>query len=391
MYRPAPERVKGREIAMTEREIAEIRRRYRPEKTNITHLRGCYVNEKREIVSQFDQPLSMMSEEEAEKILATLKRTLSGAQGRNLFDVEFATQQVVDSEEHRLLMSLRSSGLGDEEAVQAFLQKVIASLSMEGSYLILLAHETYDVPYRAADGGRQDDASDQVYTYFLCSICPVKLTTPALSYFIYENKLSNRPADWLVSPPELGFLFPAFDSRSANIYSALYYTRNPAENHQEFADAVFNREIPMPAAEQKETFQSLLGESLGEDCSLEVVQAVEGQLTEMIEAHKERKEEEPLAVSKYAVKRVLEGCGVPEERLSTFTQRYDEAFGPDLDLSPRNLVNARALEVATPDVTVKVNPERGDLVETRVIDGVRYILIRAEEGVQVNGIDIHIS
>ena len=185
---------------MTEREIAEIRRRYRPEKTNITHLRGCYVNEKREIVSQFDQPLSMMSEEEAEKILATLKRTLSGAQGRNLFDVEFATQQVVDSEEHRLLMSLRSSGLGDEEAVQAFLQKVIASLSMEGSYLILLAHETYDVPYRAADGGRQDDASDQVYTYFLCSICPVKLTTPALSYFIYENKLSNRPADWLVSP-----------------------------------------------------------------------------------------------------------------------------------------------------------------------------------------------
>ena len=305
--------------------------------------------------------------------------------------MEFATQQVVDSEEHRLLMSLRSSGLGDEEAVQAFLQKVIASLSMEGSYLILLAHETYDVPYRSADGGRQDDASDQVYTYFLCSICPVKLTTPALSYFIYENKLSNRPADWLVSPPELGFLFPAFDSRSANIYSALYYTRNPAENHQEFADAVFNREIPMPAAEQKETFQSLLGESLGEDCSLEVVQAVEGQLTEMIEAHKERKEEEPLAVSKYAVKRVLEGCGVPEERLSTFTQRYDEAFGPDLDLSPRNLVNARALEVATPDVTVKVNPERGDLVETRVIDGIRYILIRAEEGVQVNGIDIHIS
>lgn len=376
---------------MTEREIAEIRRRYRPEKTNITHLRGCYVNEKREIVSQFDQPLSMMSEEEAEKILATLKRTLSGAQGRNLFDVEFATQQVVDSEEHRLLMSLRSSGLGDEEAVQAFLQKVIASLSMEGSYLILLAHETYDVPYRSADGGRQDDASDQVYTYFLCSICPVKLTTPALSYFIYENKLSNRPADWLVSPPELGFLFPAFDSRSANIYSALYYTRNPAENHQEFADAVFNREIPMPAVEQKETFQSLLGESLGEDCSLEVVQAVEGQLTEMIEAHKERKEEEPLAVSKYAVKRVLEGCGVPEERLSTFTQRYDEAFGPDLDLSPRNLVNARALEVATPDVTVKVNPERGDLVETRVIDGIRYILIRADEGVQVNGIDIHIS
>lgn len=44
----------------------------------------------------------------------------------------------------------------------------------------------------------------------------------------------------------------------------------------------------------------------------------------------------------------------------------------------------------TPDVTIRVNPDRGDLVETRMIDGTRYILIRAEEGVEVNGVQVQI-
>ena len=184
---------------MTEREIAEIRHRYRPEKTNITHLRGCYVNEKREIVSQFDQPLSMMSEEEAEKILATLKRTLSGAQGRNLFDVEFATQQVVDSEEHKLLMALRESGLQDGEARQAFYQKAMETLDLEGSYLLLLAHDTYDVPVKAKDGTRLEDG-DRVFSYILCAVCPVKEGKPGLSYYPGDNEFHCYSPQTVAAP-----------------------------------------------------------------------------------------------------------------------------------------------------------------------------------------------
>ena len=166
---------------MNEKEVAEIRRRFRPDKNNITHVRGCYVNDSREIVSQFNQSLAVTPQEEAEKILAVLKRTLSGTLGKNLIDITFETQQVVDSEEHKLLMALRSSALKDEEAVQAFYRRVIESLSFEGSYMILLAQDTYDVPYRSKDGERLDDAATEVFSYFLCSVCPIKMTPPALS------------------------------------------------------------------------------------------------------------------------------------------------------------------------------------------------------------------
>ncbi len=376
---------------MNEKEIAELRRRLKPEKNNITHVCGCYVNEKQEIVSQFDQPLSLMPEEEAEKLLTTLKRALSGALGKNLLDITFTTQQVVDSDEHRLLMALRSSSLKDPESMQAFFQRVIQSNVLEGNYLILLAYDTYDVPYRSSDGERQDDASSEVFSYILCAICPVKETKPALSYYLSENTLRNCRIDWLVAAPELGFLFPAFDDRSANLYNALYYTRDAGENHQDFVSAVFQSELPMPAQAQKETFQTILEETLESECRLEVVQAVHGKFSDLIEEHKANKEPEPLVVSRQEVKTILQSCGISEEHTQAFEGQCAAEFGEDAEFCPGNLMDVKQFELRTPDVTIRVNPQRSDLIETRVIDGKKYILIRADEEVEVNGVPIQIS
>ncbi len=376
---------------MNEKEVAEIRRRYRPDKNNITHIRGCYVNESREIVSEFNQPLALMQQDEAENILAVLRRVLSGSLGKNLIDISFATQQVIDSEEHKLLMALRDSSLKDEEAVGAFFQRVIQSLNMEGSYLILLAHDTYDVIFRSKDGEQQEDASAEVFSYILCGICPIKMTKPELSYRVSENEFHNRRTERVVAPPELGFLFPAFDDRSTNLYNALYYSRSAEESHKEFVDAVFCTEIPMPAAEQKDTFQSILTDALDDDCNYEVVQSVHEKLCGMIEEHKESKDPVPLVITKGTVKRVLESCGVNSQHVEAFNEKYDEGFGAEANLSPRNLVNAKQFELRTPDALIRVNPERSDLVETRVINGSKYILIRADGDVEVNGVRIHIS
>lgn len=375
---------------MNEKEIAELRRRYKPDKSNISHIRGCYVNETGEIVSEFNQSLALTAQEETEKLLAILKKSLSGALGKNLIDISFETKQVVDGEEHALLMALRDSKLGDDEAVQALYRRILNSVMIEGSYMILLAHDTYDVPFRSRDGERMEDASTDVFSYILCAICPVKLTKPALSYYVYENEFHSLQTDWIVSSPEIGFMFPAFDDRCSNIYGALYYTRDITKNQSDFVDALFRAPLPMPAAAQKDAFEAILGEALAEDCSCEVVQAVHEHLCERIEEHKANHEEESLVVTKEEVKTVLDACGVPETRVAAFGRKYDEEFGEEAALSPRNLVDTAKLEVRTPDVVIRVSPERGDLVETRVIDGVKYILIRADEGVEVNGVDVNI-
>ena len=39
---------------MNEKEVAEIRRRFKPEKSTVTHVRGCYVSAQGEVVSHFE-------------------------------------------------------------------------------------------------------------------------------------------------------------------------------------------------------------------------------------------------------------------------------------------------------------------------------------------------
>lgn len=373
---------------MNEKEISEIRRRFKSDKSNIRSIRGCYVNDNGEIISEFNQPVSLMPEEETEMFLSILKKTLSGTQGKNLIDIEFSTSQVVQSDEHGLLMALRDSSLNDENAVRALFQRIIPSITLEGNYLILLAQDVYDVPYRSRDGERMEDASTDVFAYMLCSICPVKMTKPALSYYAFENKFQTRVADWIVSPPELGFLFPAFDDRSANIYGALYYSRDIADSHENFVNTAFGCAAPMPAATQKEIFQNILRDTMADECSLELVQSVHGHLQQMIEVHKESKEPEPLRVGKSTFTRILKENGVSDIQAESFAKQFDMEFGEDASLSPQNIIDKKQIEVTMPDVKIQVAAGRDDLVETRIIDGARYILIRAEEGVELNGVPI---
>ena len=376
---------------MNRKEIAEIRRRLNPDKNAISCIRGCYVNEKREIVSAFNYSLLSLPMEEQEKYLAIFKRTLAGVPGRNLIDIEFRPDQVMDDEAHQLLMGLRNTALTVDAGVEKLCRKIIDSLELEGNYLILMMHDAYDVPFRHTDENKSDVISEEVFNYMLVSICPVKLTKPALSYFSEDNAFHSRDLDWVVSGPELGFMFPTFDDRATNIYSALYFTRDAANAHDEFVDAVFHCDASMPAAEQREVFQSVLEDTLDEDLSFEVVQTVHEQLRDMLQAHDQDKTAEPLTISRKEMSGMLQNCGVPEEKVAAFEEKYDAEFGQGMSLNAVNIAEPKKFELRTPDVVVQVNPERSDLIETRVIDGQRYILIRAEEGVEVNGVNIAIA
>ena len=373
---------------MNDKEISEIRRRFKVEKSGISRIRGCYVNEKKEIISELDQSLGLMSETEADEILTLLKKTLSGKVGTNLLDIAFSTNQVMESEEYQLLMKLRSSCLNDGDALHAFWQKVIDALNMEGNYMILLAYDSYDVFSYHKDGAKSED-SGEIFSYILCTICPVNMAKPSLSYYVRDNCFRNVVSDSVVAPPALGFMFPSFDDRATNLYGALYYTKSILDSHEEFVDAVFRTgKLPMPAAEQKETFKTILAESAGESCILPVVRSVRAQLCQAVEDHKAAKEPEPLVVDKYALRDMLSFSGVSDEGLEKFEQSFDKSFGTGAEVSPTNIVDTRRFEVRTPDIVIKVAPDKTDLVETKIIDGVPYILIRADGGAEVNGIDV---
>lgn len=375
---------------MTEKEIAEIRRRIKYDKNNITKLKGCYVSEKKQISAEFSQTVGLLSLEESENIFKLLKKTLSGGLGRNLINIDFSTEQVSGSEEHSLLMKLRDSELEDEDALHALYEKIISSFPCEDNYIIFVGCDKYDVPNKSKNDEEAFDDSDEMFRYMLCSVCPVKLTKGGVGFFAADSTFRNIGSEMAISAPETGFMFPSFDDRSTNIYSALFYTRSITGDYKDTAEAVFNTEYPMPAEEQKENFRSLLSETADSECSYEFVQSVHEKLSEIIGEYDPATAEEPLTLDKKQIKRVLEDCGAPEEKTVAFEEKYDAAFGEKTEISPKNIIDTGHFEVKTPDVTIKVSPDKSYLLETRVIDGTKYILVRAEEGVEVNGVGIRI-
>ena len=278
----------------------------------------------------------------------------------------------------------------DDETVAEFYKHVISSLQIEGKYLILLTLDKYDVPSYTKDDIMLED-TDTLFKYLLCAICPVTMTKPALSYAVTEQQFKNIKTDWIISNPEIGFMFPAFDDRQANIYDALYYIKNSSLSYDEFTDEIFNTDIPMPADTQKEVFNAIIEESVSEHCDFEVMQTVHNQISEMVAEHKAFKDEPPLTISKKTISNVLEYCNVPTEKVEKFEKQYDESFGENARISPKNVVDVKKFEMKTADISIKVNPERLDLIKTKIIDGQKYILIKAEDDVAVNGVNISIT
>ena len=375
---------------MNQKEINELRRRFRVDKNSISRIYGCFVNTNREIVTEIDSSLGLLKQEDTESYLNHLKKCLSGTMGRNLIDIEFSTQQVVDSEEHRLLSLLRSTCCADAGARQALYQRIIGSLDFGPvNYVILLAADSYDVPYHGADDEMQTDVSAEVFNYFVCAVCPVKEPTADLRFFYDSSEFHVTSSGNIVGSTALGFVFPSFDDRSANIYNALYYAQKPDELHEELIDALFHTAAPMSAPEQRNAFGTALVGALENECSYEVVQTVNEQLRERIELHKAEKKPEVLTLSTREVEGILRHGGVSEPKIEAFAKSVQEEFGKDAALLPANLVDGK-FEIVTPEVKITMSPEYSYMVETKVIDGRKYILIPADEGMEVNGVAVEI-
>ncbi|MFG6356698.1 MAG: DUF4317 domain-containing protein [Acetatifactor sp.] len=371
---------------MVKQEISEIKKLFTQNNCSVTRICGCYVDGEKNKKAQFKQAFLALPEEEMFKYFEIFRKTLSGSIGRNLHTLEFPLKAEEEGGTQELLLRLRDSKLKDDDLLDAFYTNIIDSYEFVGNYLILVIHDAYDVPGRTRDGLEMEDASDEVYEYIMVSICPVNLSKPGLSYDAQENGFHNRIRDWVVGAPDTGFLFPAFNDRSSDLHSVLYYSKDAEELKEAFVDLILGCPLPLSAGGQKETFQLLVEETLGETCSVEAVKNIHEKIAEMVEDHKE--DAAPLVLDRNEVKTVFADSGVANEKMEVFDQYYDAAAGDDALLYVSNVYNSRSFDVKTPEVVVKVDPGRTDLISTRVIDGRECLVIELGANVEVNGIAV---
>ncbi len=371
---------------MNKKEVLEIRKQFTPENCAITRICGCYVDHEKEKKAELKKAFLSIPEEEAFKYFDIFRHTLSGTIGKNLLTMEFPLEQELSGGTQESLLKLLKSRLEDDLLIEEFYDNVIENYDYQENYYIILIHAAYDVPGKSTDGTVMFDASDTVYEHIMCSICPVNLTKAGLTYNAETNNIEDRIRDWFVELPAKGFLFPSFEDRASDIHHILYYSKKAEELMPEFISNVLGSRIPLTANDQKTTFQSMISETLGDDCDYEVVRNIHDNLNEMLEETKDSPD--PLELSRPDVKHLLERSGVPQEKMENFDEQFTENVGERGTLLASNIASLRTFQLETPDVVVKVNPERSDLVETREIDGRRCLVIAIDEHLEVNGIEI---
>jgi hypothetical protein len=376
------------ELVMTRKELNEIKSQYTLGDCGILRLCGCYVDGERNKITQFNENFLNLPEEEKHKYFDIFKKTLSGTPGKNLVDMKFNVDAYADEGARTFLMNLRDSGLKDDRLLNEFYDRIINNYSYVGNYLILLINQVYDIPAVTTDNIEMDDASDEVYSYILCSICHVNLSKPGLGYDEEDNNFHDKKQNHMVDVPDVGFLFPAFNKRSADEDMTLFYTKDVSEFEDGLIDCLLDCAVPLPAKQQKETFTSLVNEALGEEADLEIVKNIHENLEQIIE---EKKQESPAPVmlDKTEMKDLLEKSGVKEEKLENFEEHFEMAAGEHGKLVASNVSSGKKFEVKTPDVVIKINSDKTDIVSTQVIDGRQCLVIQIDERLEVNGISVN--
>ncbi len=402
---------------MTKKEINEIKGLYDTiEECGIARLCGCYVNGDKEKVKIFSESFLDLEEKEQHKYLEIFRKNLSGTLGKNLIDLSFVDEEANDiSFGKGMLNAIKKSELKDEALLDRFYDGIINTYNHVGNYLILMIYQAYDVPGITDDEIEMEDASDEVYSYVLCSICPMKLTKPGLGYDDKLEMIHTLKQSFGVELPDTGFIFPAFNDRSSDDSQILYYTRRADDLQDKLLDELLAVSAPLPAKQQKEGFNTFVAEVLGEDSTIETMIAMQENFTELVKEKKEFSDSPTIVLDKDTVREVFVKSGVDETKLEVFDKKFDQQFDmeqyakkkrvvldedekevpvevPKLKVEQtilaENVLPSRNIEVKGKDLLLRINTKHMDMIDINEADGRKYLVIELPEDVKVNGISV---
>ena len=425
---------------MNKKEVLELKRRFKKEAATFTRVCGCYVDGNHNKVCKFGNTFLNLEEDEFYKYLEIANKALSGTIGNNLLELKFPIEEEEVGGRQHILMALRASKLEDENLLDTFYDLVIDTYDHAGNYLIVLFHDAYDVMSRTSDNNNLDE-SEEVYEYLICAICPVDLSKPGLGFLEEEHRIGPRVRDWVVGAVDTAFLFPAFNDRSTDIHSTLFYTKNTKEPHSEFMANGLGCGIERTATEQKMAFHSIVRNVLGaedehtDDVLLDLKQNLSDMIDEYAETHDD--DEDVFLLDKEVVTKLLADSEISEEKAAKIEKSVDEAFG-EKPPAAENVIDSKALvqnelrvekmaledqvgtltvqlnekdealaertsqliekqeeidnyiaETKTYDVVLRVKPEKASQIKSQVINGQKCLVIPMgeDEHATINGVN----
>ena len=399
---------------MTAKDVMELRKRFKKD-SSITRVAGCYVDSNKEQVLTFSLPFISLDDIESLKYLEIAKKTLSGSLGNNILELDFEMIEEQENGMQKLLYDIKESGLKDEELLGKLYTRIIEKYNYPDNYLILLFHDRYDILKKTSDGQTLDE-SEEVYEYILGAVCPVALSKPGLGYIPGENRIGAVVRERVVEVPEIGFLFPAFDERSADIHKVDYYVKDVKDGEADFAEEVLGCISRRTAFQQRSAFAGIVKSAYKNDNEKfdDMIMEIQDSFNTRVEEKKNEGEleaEKPIVLDEGLMNEILEENKVDEDVAKDIIKGMKDEFVQETP-TVNDLVDSRAVKAYAPkkrekelvrevielkkqieqpqyDVAVRVAPDKAERVKAEIVETELYLMIPMEgtEHVSVNGVE----
>lgn len=378
---------------MNPKEIREIRNRFQVNRNSATRIYGCYVNSEGNIIACINEYIGNLTDEETDRYFGLPRKMLSGKLGKDFLELEFSQEQE-SGEVYQSLLKAREGDLPGEFR-DRFYNRIIASLSMEENYVILLVEDKYDVPTKQADGENSFN-SGEVFRYITCVVCPVKHGKPELGFESEEKRFHSARILQMIGQPVLGFMFPAFTDRSTDIHHAMVYSKGEQMNYEPFIIASFGPrvDVPLTGNEQNIKFNMALEDKLDEECTFDTIQAMHQTLADRVALHKESKISEPLVLMPAEIGEILKNAGTSQTAVSEFEDQIEplcKEGSVKSGIQVSNITDEKKMTIETAGVKISVKPGAMKAIKAEKRNGRPIIVINVNDFCTINGVKVSIS
>lgn len=371
---------------MNKKEITEIKKLYSIKNCAIQRLAVGYIDGDKNVKAMWSEAFLNLPEEEIFKYLEILKKGLSGTVGKNICTLEYSTEQEKTGTMHDFLMKLRDTKLKNDEMLRIFYEKVAESYPEVENVAVVLIYNVYDIPGRGDDNFKNMDASDEVYEYLSCYLCPVKLEDPGLVYSEQEEKFIHKDRRWQITVPVHGFTFPSFEDRCTDIHNVTIYNKKPDGMFDEFDKSILGLEPVASAEVQKETFTEALSNAVL-DCEepISIVSTIHEAILTDMEDHPESDSE----ISYERLHDIVKDAGLSSQASENLIDEIKQSMN-EKPLKAANIVDKKTTKIKSPDVEIKIDTERSSGIEKREIDGTTYLLVPLTDtaDIEINGVKL---
>ena len=371
---------------MNKKDLSTLKKQFKLENSflDVKQVLNVYIKKDgQEVLTTRQNHFNFLEEAQQEIILKNFKKVITGNLNVKLFELNFTAGEGSDTEEILSQMMMAPEDDHEEflECAMEFVQRIRENYMYDTDIVVSFIKFNYDT-------------EESAYPFVMCSVSKMKKIEKELIFDFnnrdFDIKRELNPIINMKAPMD-GFLYPLFEDERPNVGGILNYHTRTNKTNSTFISEVLKCDIILTAKEEKECFQQILSDVIGEKIKPEILHELYDILNNYFEGESD---EEYKTIPRSMLERVLDEIGVEFD--GDLSDIYLEVVGTeDYSFKSDNVIpdfGDKSVKVTNADTEIKFSPKNLDKVkQVKDEEGNMFLLLEISEDMKTDNFSLAVE